>query len=66
MVVNVSCLPAVCLLVIGRGPSVFTVMDVQSFCMMRSRRILNRPGPLPLGNELVIWEISVITWLKLM
>lgn len=66
MVLNASRLPAVCVLVIRRGPSVFAVMDVQSFCMMRSWGILNRPGPLPLGNELIIWEISVIAWLKLM
>lgn len=41
--VNVSacCLPAVCLLVIGRAPSVSVVVDVQSFCMVGSGGILN-------------------------
>lgn len=65
MVVSASCIPAVCMLVIGRGTSVFAVVDVQSFCVVRSWGILNRSGPLPLGKELIIWEIKVITCLKL-
>lgn len=64
MGVSASCLPAVCMLVIGRGPSVFVVVDVQSFCMVGSGGILNRSGPLPLGNKLIVWDIKMIVWLK--
>lgn len=63
--ISASCIPAVCILVIGRGPSVFAVVDVQSFRMVWSRGILNRSGPLPLGKEVIIWEIKGIVWVKL-
>lgn len=64
MSISASCIPAVCMLVIGRVPSVIVVVDVQSFCMVWSWGILNRSGPLPLGTELIIWMIKVIAWLK--
>lgn len=57
-------LPAVGMLVIGRGSSVFAIVDVQSFCVVWSWGILNRSGALPLGNELIIWEIKVMAWLN--
>lgn len=65
---NVSscCLPAVCLLVIGRALSVSVVVDVQSFCVVGSGGILNRSGPLPLGSKLVIWDINTMSWLKIL
>lgn len=64
MGISASCIPAVCMLVIGRGPSVFAVVDVQSFCVVRSWGILNRSRPLPLGKQVIIWEIKVIACLK--
>lgn len=39
--VGARCLPAVCLLLIGRAPSVSVVVDVQSLCMVGSGGILN-------------------------
>lgn len=60
MGVSASFIPAVCMLVIGRGMSVLAVVDVQSFCMVWSRGILNRSGPLPLGSKLIICEMKVI------
>lgn len=59
-----DCIPAVCMLLIGGGSSVFAVMDVQSFCMVGSRGVLDRPRSLPLGAELVVWEIKVIALLE--
>lgn len=49
-----GCRPAVCLLLLRRGPSVLAVVDVQGVGVVRPRRVLHRSGALPLGEQLVL------------
>lgn len=52
------------MLIIGRGRSFFVVVDVQSVCMVWSGGILDRSGPLPLGINLIFWEMKKTSWWK--